>query len=849
MRGVGCRNERQRPPWRHPHTHRGESSDDDDDDHRKAAVHRPNYTASSPDVDVSALAPACPTLASLGERLRRPPPLFYSEVLADTRRANLPWRTAYAARDAPLHVPVSHWRPSAAPRTQTATNGWEGMSTTPPQEEQANDAPAVRRVGSDDASHSLAMVEHYHVLELEEQLQYWRQRALQMEGCSLKRERVIKEKFAADFAAAQATSEAVIRQLLDKQQRVLARRQPQASASSSFSSVSSAASSRGRRRNSSDNDGNHAQLDELRRRVGELTKRNAALSASLAAAQHAVKETTAAVAASTRTPSAEDAPSHNAETYDDDECDTPARIQLCVVDVVQALLRCLEHVAELRRCCDAAVNTDGLGHPQEEGVSCDAQPEDEQHRHFTRLLLQSLSSSRQVGHRGYSTAVASARREPLVQQLARLCDAMGYLDDLLLTCVDDVVVVGSRVRDEWQQEQQQDARSTHASLHALPPRAEGHGSDQSAQRVSVAQQTTRHDAAATTAEALLKQQQEDNEAALQAQERLLRRSTQAHAAELEQVRDELAQEMMKAARRVSAAEHDCALHAEREAQWRSRVETAEVARDACAQECAVLRHRLEVRQLRGPSFERQSMAAKEEREKGSQNEHHRLADASLLPTRTESTAAAPRRPWTGQPATSEGGSVSGGVGSSARVATTAASPATLEALLHGNNNSGDAPPSPVPERALCSTEDGAHSSNAAPSVEAIAAAVGTGTRDAPVDVATPRRSLSYSPLENAEKPGSIQEVASHARAVDTNDPVMRETAVVGDKGFPMHVVQPSLLADDAAQRRNGAGVSAQQRVRRSASRTPHVVSPSESSSPLARMRAWEERFKSLLTPA
>ncbi|KPI87466.1 hypothetical protein ABL78_3455 [Leptomonas seymouri] len=919
MRSAGGRNVRQRPPWRHPQTHHDES---DEDTHLDAQLrhHAPPSAAGLDALPSPSSSMAHAVMYADSKRPLRPPPIFHSYTAEDTGVQSTVRRMPYSTYNegvqsghsdsnmsatsqrsaysedgphadsqarcrpgreeylyaavlppssspaSPPDIPVSHWRQRSAPGIHAATSRPADTPSVSPQVRgAANEENAFggHRVMEGGTSHSAAVVEHYHVLELEEQLQYWRQRALQMEGRSLQRERSIREKYSADFAAAQEALEVVIRQLLDKQRRLqqqlLKARQQRISSRailapscSDPSSISSAASSQEGGHNSIDEDDGDAGLRGLRQQVGELTKGSSAPSAALAVAQQEMKDTTAASAARPlHTKSMKDSLMGATEAA----CESVARKIIAIVQpriesVVQALLRCLEHSSELQHCC-TALNADGISRPPELSDQTASHGAQEKHHRLITQLMNSLHPLHEVQHSVTASEVESLIGETFARQLEALRNAIEFLEHLLVTCLDDVVIASKPGGNEKLQRPPPKSYDAHESLDPLRQadlqREQKHESELSAGRASAAQQKTRHTASVTEPQAAghstrdLLEKQKNYEAALEA-----------HEAELEQVRRELSVELMEAARRVSAAEYECTLHAEREAQWRARVGAVEKARDAYAQECAVLKGRLEVLQLSVRNSDRKNAA------NGAKN-HSTPVEAVSLKMRTE-VAAAQRRPWAGR------------MSGSARCAGTAATdgrpgsspPLAPEASLQ-SRSSGSSRQSAIPQHALHHREVDTHSRNFKKSVEAIP---GQGTQSIDEDAATPRRSLSYSPPESAGKPESSPVGALHSRTANADVSMVKRREWGGEKSHvtgaaityplqtsssvpasPVCVVQPSLLADCSAHDVDDDAVAvAPGRMRLGNSRTPQYARRS-SSSPPARMKAWEEKFKSILMPA
>jgi hypothetical protein len=726
---------------------------------------------------------------------------------------------------------------------------------------------------------SAGVMEHYHIIELEEQLQYWRQHALMMEGRSLQRERAIKEKFAADFAAAQATSEGVIRKLLDRQRRlqqqIAEERQrrvsPQPVSAPSHSTSSSAVSPPSRapreprrspvQENSRKEGQNQGSVHRTTRDDEEACVTNSAEEGARLAA------TTREAAAADRVANCAAPDPGSGPMCSASSCDLPSQIDA----LAEAFFACLEHSAELRQCCAALIcavdhhsrhnNTSTVETHSAAGDSVRAAETQQYKRIADRLVTLTRSTYKKEGDGSCLGKTPSSVNVTLEHQLATLQEAVQHLDGLLLTCVDDIVVAHrhweekmeeeATVREHLQLHQQQrllqnyDTNEHHHSLRCLQQQ---HAKELDAARASADQlkrqlattdeelQSARHDI-----QDLLEKQKADA-AALREKQHSLQQLQQTHNAEVEKVRDELAHEVMEAARRVSAAEHACRLNADREAQWRIRLDAVAEARDAYAQECAVLKRRLEVLQLREAGGDRQRTHVQ-------------------------------RDPYA---------ALAGGLSWGAETADTAASTESLSAALqHVWNTAGSVASSPhsiaSPLPVHASVSNGSHLCSGAAN-NTVATDDEQAARYVHADASTtPRRSLSYSPPASAERPPRrFPDLAHSAAGRDAEENARGDMQVTwtgegstkdrvkgqamtsalphssaGTSSTPMYVVQPSVFADNPAKREDDDAAARADDVEGGHRSTATVPSAGTiaSSTPLARMKAWEEKFKSILASA
>lgn len=817
--GSGGGGSRQRPPWRHLPLPHADSEEEDLYTHAVAASplqerrHLPISLTSSSAAGAATQQPL------------RPPPLFHSHVGGDGARlaasAAAP-ALLHTTKAVPTHVAGSRGRRSHLIRKEGSpsvpVSHWRRDSRS------ASSIESAEEDAADAALHCTATVEHYHVLELEEQLQYWRERALRVEGLSLQRERAIKEKYAADFAAAQATSEGVIRRLLDKQERLRWHQQQRETSSRSVSARSSTASSSSSLAETRFSRGNTAVAAKNAHREGERRPR-AVGSSSSAATERGVKEASGvthekeARALQQRVEDLSAANAHlvralaAAENVKDNSRDTKPNLSedvrsaaehrshrapytvpaadAAVVALARTLLRCLEHSAELRQSClaslhDGAENTRG----DDGGHGAALAAEAAEHRRVTHLLSRvlRLSSSALEDALDNRQDNFSSASSTIVNHLTALNDAAEHLDLLLVTCTDDVVLLQSRYEDK--------ASGRIATQPPQPHENESEG--RIAAQLRDAQRIIDS----------LRSRVKSYEASLQEQTQLAQQQAHAHAAELNDVREGFTEELTAAARRVSAAEHDCHLHVEEAALWRQRLAAVEKTRDAYARECTVQQRRLELLQLRLTNVEHSS------------TKKHQYSDAS-----TTSEAEGEERRSKEEEARP-----------SAAPAHNAATKPALISTLRRVDHIPDA--SPLPR--------GNH-----PWLEQRRTA-----RDMHADATTPRRSLSYSPPEKAEtspdgvvgkaggKNGTSERVslgfAAGTRSAGSGRVVTSGAAA--SASAPMYVVQPSRVVGGRGE--DGAWSAHKPEE-------PRAMPPSvsDASTPLARMRAWEEKFRSILTPS
>ncbi|KAG5509268.1 hypothetical protein GH5_06356 [Leishmania sp. Ghana 2012 LV757] len=740
-----------------------------------------------------------------------------------------------------------------------------------------------------------AVLEHYHVLELEEQLQYWRQRALHVEGRALQRERALQARWEAEFVAAQASSETIIRKLLDKQNRLqthLNLRKSTAqhtavwehewrSSRASMNSISSAPNSsvsdsgghhtqgqqqqrlrRGHRRNSqqlqekdiqpqtptdichyggNEAEGAHGTLSgseendvtRMRSFVAHLKAENASLRESLAELQRELQQLGRSRKAAN---AAEGGATHHEELH--------VTLQAHLHDLCRAALGCLLRCRELRRKSSGDTHTTNAGDTEEEHAKC-----------MVKGLQDVLSEWQAKGESSPSL---------LAQPLLALHSALEHLDAVLRSCVNDIVLV--------------DGRLASASLAANVPQQQQPRDDH---RNADLKEQLREARAALFRE---QQRRATAQSALDAAVRDMRNLAQAHQVSVSQLRIEarvsveqareeyhakvartraaLEHNVVAAARRASAAEHQSSLHTQREAQWQTQLSALRNERDVYAQECALLKSRLELLQ---PA--RNATAAERARQPQGR------VDKAVLTSQSHVSARHSVKPLS-------------------RPVSPVVPRAAVGAKTTTVASASEVPPvdasSPAPRVTWTGVNLNRRTANGYSSG-------GAGASPAPL---SPRRSLSYSPLRSVDKgpkvaPGAAVHDTARARGARLTNGV--HTAGSGAPRLPsafpsppINVVQPSLLAapqdsgyaevNTAAQQPRSFeggegvwkdGVPLDSEAFEQAHFTPwkasslqlrSVTSPSTPSrqyapmafdaavvgTPLARMRAWEEKFEAIL---
>ncbi|KAK7196087.1 hypothetical protein NESM_000543100 [Novymonas esmeraldas] len=821
-----------RPPWqpptrRAPFTAGDEAEEDDEEEERY--LHHATHTSSSGITLLSPIpahapaATASNTSSSLSaygadlaaaHRPLRPPPPLGAAVTGTSAAVQRGDQRVRRARQPSSSAPSRHGSRSSTNTTASSSPSSSAHSRPPSVPLARHDAAVpvthwraasthARGAGAVDMAGSSALLEHYHVLELEEQLRYWRQRALHVEGRALRRERALQSRWEDEFAAAQAASESLIRKLLDKQRRLQHERQQReaddgagvhsadtsrrpestrrgcrtaASADSSATATSRSAARRGGSTSSSSSrcsrsSSSGAESDEatartvaqLRRRIADLEDEKDSLRMKLAEAQ-------------------------SPHIHDDAAAQTTQQQQQqqqqlsYLRDLCHAAVDCVEHGRELRGCHAVLLRQRDAG---ASAADDDAPHEERESARVTEALHTAVEGQRSSDAPRSSTATTL----PLLHALS---DALVHLDAVLLTCVDDAVLVGEHM-----------TRATAALAAAQqsrhppgPARNEEHREAEGESRLREAREalvqerhrctTLRAELDAAVADANARAREHQAQLAQRSMEwrDAAARAEDAHRTALQRTHAALEHDVADAARRVSAAEHNAMLHAQREEQWRTRLTATAEDRDAYAEKCAVLQGRLDLLQCQPHAVPAHAS---------------RRALAALLvdtPPTTQNLPRANASPLAGR-------------------------------VVGGARRSGlDSPPS-------------------APR--------------------SPSRSLSYSPAADTRgapppsppPPAPIEPTPATGDSWGSAATSATSTAQRLSSAPPVEVMQPSRLAvapprvDDDREhqpgRRGGDGPRA--------AVTAHMpalsasTSPVAADTPLARMRRWESKFQSILHPA
>ncbi|KAG5482720.1 hypothetical protein CUR178_06757 [Leishmania enriettii] len=741
-----------------------------------------------------------------------------------------------------------------------------------------------------------AVLEHYHVLELEEQLQYWRQRALHVEGRALQRERALQARWETEFVAAQASSEMIIRKLLDKQNRLqthLNLRKSTAqhaagwerewrSGRASMNSISSAPNSpvsdsgvhhtqgrqqqrmrRDRHRNSqqlqekdiqpqsptdichyggNEAEGAHGTLsgsDEndvtrMRSFVAHLKAENASLRESLAELQRELHQLGHCRKAAN---ASEGGVTHHEESH--------VTFQAHLNDLCRTALECLLRCRELRRKSSGDTHTTNAGDTEEENAKCVVKG------------LQDVSSGWQAN--GVSSPSL------LAQSLLALHRALVHLKAVLRSCVNDIVLVDGRLASASLAanvpQQQQQPREDHRSADLKEQLREARAAlFREQQRRASAQSTL--DAAVRDMRSLAQAHQESvSQLRIEARASVEQEREDYHA-EVARTLAALEHDVVAAARSASAAEHQFSLHSQREAQWQAQLSALRDERDVYAQECALLKSQLELLQLA-----RNATAA----ERAGQPQGG--VDKAMLTSQSHVSARHSVKPLS-------------------RPVSPVVPRAEVGAKTTTVAFASEVPPVDASSSAPRVTWTGVDLNRRTANGRSSECA---GASPAPL---SPRRSLSYSPLRSVDKgpkdaSGAAVHDTAHARGARLTNGV--RTAGSGAPRLPsafpsppINVVQPSLLAaplesgyaemNTAAQRPRSFeggegvwkdGVPLDNEAFEQAHFTPwkasslqhrYVTSPFTPSrqhapmafdaavvgTPLARMRAWEKKFEAIL---
>lgn len=447
-----------------------------------------------------------------------------------------------------------------------------------------------------------AVLEHYHVLELEDQLQYWRQRALQVENRALRRERALQSRWEAEFAAAQVSSDTLTRKLLDKLRRLQKQLHPRKKAvqqaegqeqQSRSSSASVGSTSTTPSLSTPGDSGHHCggesegtccisggcdtnNVTYPRSCASQWAEGNALLLNSPAGRQREQQQLNRSRSAAN---AAESCATSNAKSR--------ATLQAHLRDLCRVVLRCLSRSSELRECravlcgnCSHNTHTANNGDPEEPETA----------RVFQALL--DASSGRQASNAPPSSSLAHS--------LPALQSALEHLDTVLRTCVGDLVFVSSGLT------------STSSAAYARhpqrqPPGDEHRSTDLEEQlrqaRVALYREQQRRAAVQSALDAAMRdmqdlaQAQQDNVLQLKIEARVAaEQAQQEYRADLERTRATLECDVVAATRRASAAEHQSMLRAQRETHWQTRLYALKDERDSYARECALLKTQLELLQ-------------------------------------------------------------------------------------------------------------------------------------------------------------------------------------------------------------------------------------------------------------
>ncbi|CAM42104.1 conserved hypothetical protein [Leishmania braziliensis MHOM/BR/75/M2904] len=713
------------------------------------------------------------------------------------------------------------------------------------------------------AMSSSAVLEHYHVLELEEQLQYWRQRALHMESRELQREHALQTWWKAEFATAQASSKTLIRKLLDKvhrlqkqlnlqktmRQHMAGRGQQWRSSSASMDSSSTTLNSftpgssghhmqkqqrrrRGYRHNSrrlekkdhypspptavchrsgSENDSTHDtpsssdtnDVTHLRRVVSQLADENASLLQSLAALHWEQQESDRNRSAAN---ASEGRAMHNGKPL------TPT-LQAHLRELCRAALGCMSRSSELHEC-RAALYGKYTGNKE---TTSNGDLEVQKGARVVQALLDELSGRQ-----------ASDASSSLVQSLLVLRSALEHLNAVLLACVDDLVLASSQLTPTSPAasapppppQQQQQPRDEHRSTDLEQLRQARAALFQEQQR-----RATAHPAlgAATRDMQNLAQVQQDNVSQLKVEARTLAEQVQQESrAALVHTQAALQRDDVATTRCTNAAEHQSTLHAQREAQWQTQLSALTDKRNGYPREYALLRSRRATLQhaRNATAAERTGQQQGRDDKVALMRQSHANARHPVALLSKPASAAAPRN------------------GVEAK-ATRAAS--ELELLPLGTSSS-------APHVMWTDVQRNRLTPNTQPSGF-------SGTSWVPL---SPSRSLSYSPPpssnkepQNAPGPGAGDTARTHSARLTTGVSTADSGAPRLLSNFPtppIDVVQPSVLA--APERSGYADVKAlAQRPYDNNSETGGEAGAPGHCTPLAKMRAWEEKFKAILRHA
>ncbi|KAG5509113.1 hypothetical protein JKF63_06122 [Porcisia hertigi] len=684
-----------------------------------------------------------------------------------------------------------------------------------------------------------AVAEHHHIIELEERLRRWRERALVVEGQALRAQRALQARYETAFSAAQATTETLTQDPIRRQRRLQeqldlrksiapqtsgSERQESSSSSSTLMKTVSVT-----RSSSATNSGSHHAQEEQ-----QLCRGNRRPMEKPPSTHHPPRRLAEARHPSKRAPLSERQwqqtrldRSRSAAQAEDDAVmvhhnESHATLQANFSDVCCAVLGCMTLCSELReRHAALYQNFCGATH-----TTNDADAEERHSAHVTQALLDSLS------HRQANDASSSLNLASLLPVLQR---SLEHLNAILLSCVNDVALVHRRL----------DSNSSAASAPPSPQPRDAHRNTDFEElcqaRAALSQEQQRHATVQLTLEGAIRemedraQAQQDEVSQMSAKARAAAEQAQLeYRRKLDRMRAALQRDIVEANQRASAAEHQCALHAQREAEWRRQLSGLTDERNRCLREDALLKGRLGLLQ--------NACSTTAAQRPGSQQEMVKMAGF-----REQSDASAHRHSVTGLSRSKK--EPTGGM-------------TALKALVVNSS-------SPAP-RATCSDTPLNWRTADSPS-NGLA-----GRLSMPL---SPSRSLSYCPPPSADKE---QEHAwgagtSHSAWAHDTRPTMGASKAKPDRlrppstlsSPPMDVLQPSVLAtpEDGAY----AGARALGHREGFDNGTPEQedfvpwnapppppppslqprptteVDAVTVSSPLKSMRTWEEKFKSILS--
>ncbi|GET87273.1 hypothetical protein, conserved [Leishmania tarentolae] len=763
-------------------------------------------------------------------------------------------------------VPVTHWRAASA------------LTSVPTGLGPDSAALGARHCSADQEHHhtitmsNSAVLEHYHVLDLEEQLQYWRQRALQVEDRALLRERALQARWEAEFDAAQASSETLIRKLLGKVRRLPTQvtvrkcavqqregQDPQSrsrNASMDSTSTTSSLSTPG-------NSGHHApERQQLRHRPHRSSQRlqnehhprplteashhgdnacegmhgvpRGSGTSSVTCQRRPVSQLADENASLLESPAGLQREQQNSgrsrsAAYAAEDCATyhekpNVTLQAHLRNLFRVVLGCLSRSSELRECRAVLCRK----FSDDSQAADDDDSEEPQTAPVVEALLDALSEL-QTNEAPSSSSLG--------QSLLVLQNSLEHLDMVLRTCVDDIVFASSAITSassatyvRHQQRQPLQGENCNADLEVQLRQARAALFHEQHCRATVQSSL---DAAMRDMQNLA-QAHQDTVLQLKVEARAaVEEAQQAYHAALERTRVALERDVVAATRQASAAQNQSMMRTQQEVHWQTRLSALEKERDSYARECSLLKSQLELL--------RQTISTVAAERAGHQRESVDKALRSVM-------------------------SRDGVEGN--------ATAATASALMVPQIGTS----SPGPHVMWTDDQMTRRTATGEPSGLASLSSV----------CRSPRRSLSYSPSPGTEK---VLKRAPSARAdatPRTHSAQRRRCASTAESSapplpsaspsLPMNVVQPSVLAmpedyEDTevsalAQRpygsnrsaeRGKAGVTVDGKALESAHFSPWlgslrqcaptVIDAASVSTPLVTMRKWEEKFKALLSSA